>query len=91
MPAALVSMVGTTTNVWNVGGMPVEKSMRGSGLVVTSSVASQLTSATANWLLASSPSKAIASDAQSGIPKAITCDKNPPPTISVRSDTARDR
>jgi hypothetical protein len=32
MPAALVSMVGTTTSVCDVGGMPVEKSMRGSGL-----------------------------------------------------------
>ena len=46
--AALVSMVGTTTRVRDSGGMPLEKSMRGSGCGVTSNVASQFTSATAS-------------------------------------------
>ena len=86
--AALVSMVGTTTNVWNVGGMPVEKSMRGSGLVVTSSVASQLTSATAIWLPASTPSRVIGSHVQSGTLKAIAWVSNPPANITVIRSTA---
>jgi hypothetical protein len=48
MPAALVSMVGVTTRVRMSAGMPPEKSMRGSGSGVASSVASQFTKATAN-------------------------------------------
>ena len=51
---ALVSIVGTTTSVRDCGGIPSEKSIRGSGCGVTSSVASQFTIATASWLAASS-------------------------------------
>ena len=50
MPRGLVSIVGTTTRVRDSGGIPSEKSIRGSGYGFTSSVASQLTSATASRL-----------------------------------------
>ena len=88
MPAALVSMVGTTTSVWNVDGMPVEKSMRGSGLVVTSSVASQLTSATANWLLASTASSVIGNHAHCGIANTGASARKPPVRMAVISPMA---
>jgi hypothetical protein len=48
MPAVLVSRVGTTTSVRTCGGMPWEKSMRGSGCGVTSRLENQFTSAPAN-------------------------------------------
>ena len=54
MSSALVSSVGTTTSVRDCGGSPSEKSIRGNGRGVTSSVASQLTIPTASWLVASS-------------------------------------
>ena len=54
MPSAVVSIVGTTTSVRNEGGSPSEKSMRGSGCGVTSSVTTQFTMPTASWLVASS-------------------------------------
>ena len=44
---ALVSIVGTTTRVRNSGGIPLEKSIRGSKCGVASSVASQFTRAIA--------------------------------------------
>jgi hypothetical protein len=47
-PLELLSMVGTTTRCRDAGGMPSEKSIRGKGRGVTSSVASQLTNATAS-------------------------------------------
>ena len=46
-------MVGTTTSVRDSAAMPAEKSIRGSACGVTSNVASQFTSVTANWLVAS--------------------------------------
>ena len=46
----LVRSVGTTTRVREFGGIPSEKSIRGSGRGVASSVASQFTIATARWL-----------------------------------------
>jgi len=48
--SALMSMVGITTRVRDSGGIPLEKSIRGSGCGVASTVVSQLTSATASWL-----------------------------------------
>ena len=50
MPCSLSSIVGTTTSVRDEGGMPSEKSMRGSVFGKVSSVASQLTMDTASWL-----------------------------------------
>ena len=63
MLSALVSIVGTTTSVRDSGGIPSEKSMRGSGCGVTSRVASQFTSATASWL-APTAARAAASSGQ---------------------------
>ena len=53
MPAIVVRNVGTITSVREVDGMAVEKSIRGSARGATNSVASQFTSATASWLVAS--------------------------------------
>ncbi len=66
MFSALVSIVGTTTSVRDAGGNPREKSIRGSGRGVTSSVASQFTIPTASWLVASS--RTMPSVASSGSP-----------------------
>ncbi len=45
---ALISRVGITTRARDSGGIPPEKSIRGSGRGVTRSVATQFTSATAS-------------------------------------------
>ena len=58
MWSGLESMVGTTTRVRYSGGMPSEKSMRGSARGVTSSVTTQFTRATASWLAATVDSSA---------------------------------
>ena len=55
--ATLVSIDGTTTSVRACAAMPVLKSIRGSACGVTSSVASQLTTVTAAWLVASRQSR----------------------------------
>ena len=81
-------MVGTTTSVRDCAGMPAEKSIRGSGCGVTSSVASQFTSATANWLTASSERMPIDHSNQSGTPSACACANTPPLMIAAISAIA---
>ena len=87
MPAARVSMVGTTTKVRELGAMPAEKSILGSGRAVTKRVASQFTSATANWLAASSAIRPIGgrahSDSSAGSPTATASATRPPATMAV--------
>ena len=72
-----------------VGGIPAEKSMRGSGCGVTSSVASQFTMPTASWLVASSSRTPRPASAASPTPSARACDQAAP-TVSAAGDR-RDR
>ena len=70
MERGLVSIVGTTTRVRDSGGIPSEKSIRGSGSGFTSNVAIQFTSATASGL---AHSRERAPNSASGQPR------KPPP------------
>ena len=56
------------TSARDSGGMPCEKSIRGSGCGATSKVANQFVSATANWLVDSSERMPIKASSQSDNP-----------------------
>ena len=66
MDAAAVIIVGITTSVRACAGIPREKSIRGNGCGVTSSVASQFTRPTANWLVATSRTATISHQPRRG-------------------------
>ena len=70
----LASMVGTTTRVRHSGGIPSEKSMRGSARGVASNVTAQFTRATAIWLAATINKTAIGPSVQisARLPWALT-------------------
>ena len=85
MAWALVSMVGMTTSVRDSGGMPFEKSIRGSGRGATSSVANQFVSDTESWLADSSDKMPINTSSQSDIRLPIVCFNRQPASSSVIS------
>ncbi len=70
--SARVSRVGTTTSVRHCGGMPAEKSMRGSGCGVATRVASQFTRATPSRLAASNARRVATSSTQARSPSAAS-------------------
>jgi hypothetical protein len=71
------SSAGTTTRVRDCGGMPAEKSIRGSGLGPASELAKRFTSATASWLKASSAVTAISRSIQPRAPPACAPSSRP--------------
>ena len=85
MASALVNIVGTTTNVRDSAGMPLDKSMRGNGCGATNSVASQFVSVTANWLTETSNRMPVNATTQSASPERCACTVRPPVMSSVTS------
>ena len=85
MFCALVSIVGITARARDSGGIPPEKSIRGSKCGVASKVASQFTSATARWLAHRSKGNPIRASRQSWYPLACALANKPPLKIAVSS------
>src|SRR6185369_10293853 len=72
MPCALARRVGTTVSARKLGGIPEEKSSRGSGRGVASNVDNQFTSATANWLAHSAATTPLAASSAPCTPPAVS-------------------
>ena len=85
MLRGLVSIVGTTTRVRDSGGIPSEKSIRGSGCGFTSNVASQFTSATASRLAHSRERAPNRASGQSCNPPACAFASKAPEKMTVNS------
>jgi hypothetical protein len=73
MPAALVSMAGTTTSVRACGGRPSSKARRGSGSGCSDSLIKRLRVATTASLAGTSSSSAVISQASTPAPGAAWC------------------
>ena len=83
MLPVLEIIVGMTTRALDDAGMPLEKSMRGSALGVTSRVASQLTSETASWLVAITAMTTTRTRRHPTTPSAYATDHSQPPIVAV--------
>ena len=78
-------MVGTTTSVRDDAGIPLEKSIRGSGCGVASKLASQFTSATAKWLAPSNAGTLISANRHPATPSAAAIPRKAPESNTVNS------
>ena len=85
MSRGIVSIVGTTTRARDSGGIPSEKSIRGSGSGFTSNVADQFTSATASRLVHSRERAPNRASDQSCNPPACAFASRTPENIAVNS------